>query len=246
MLWALALGGALLGGLSTWQQGKKEKESLERQKESARQQYELGKNYSDSMYSLQKSEALGQLGIQRRNLDTQLGTAMDDYNTSLLSQAFGIQDARIQNEAGIGASYAQEAAGGTRGDAANEMIRAYAAAGLEKNIDLQNRQNTNYLNQMITGANQTVEAINREAGSWSEGGYRYQQKAAQDAYNKNIFDLGQSDYDWAVQQSQPGFLDYFTGALTGASSGLSMGFSYESYKKLNRNAWDNVGNGSKK
>jgi len=261
MMWLIPLigagVGAITGGLSTWQQGEKEKAALERQKESARQQYLLGKEYSDEMYSIQKSEALNQLGVQRSNLDKQLSNATSEYNASLLSQAFGIQDARIQSDSAIGASVAAEAAGGTRGDAANEMIRAYAAAGLERNIDMQNKQNVNYMDQVITGANLTADAIKREGISWMEGGYRHHQKTSQDAYNENIYKLGQSDYDWAIEQSQPGFLDYFTGVLSGASGGFDLGFGIENtvnqmnlgnngkytgnYIKTNKNAWNNIG-----
>ena len=238
MLWLFALGGALLGGaiggLSTWHQGEKEKEALERQKESARKQYELDKRHSDDMYSLQ-------MGVHKSNLNTQLGAFMDDYNTSLLSQAFGIQDARIQTGSSLGASIAAEGAGGTRDDAANEMIRAYAAAGLDRNIDAQNRQNTNYLNQ-------TADAINYEAGSWSEGGYRHKQKSLQDEPNKKIFDLGQDDYDWAIKQYNPEnmILDYITGAFDGASSGFNLGSGIGDYsKQVGKNPWSNMFSGFK-
>jgi len=248
--WLFALGGAALNMWSTYHQSEKEKAAILHQKESAEKQYKHGKQYSDDMYSLQKTEALGQLGIQRSNLNTQLGSAMDDYNTSLLGQAFGIQDARIQTGSGLGASIAAEGASGTRGDAANEMMRAYAAAGLERNIDTQNRQNSNYLNNMITGANQTASAISREEASWSEGGYKHQQKTAQDDYNKNIYELGQSDYQWAIDNSKPEFLDYFTSALSGASTGFSLWSGLNESNKIDgwwtnetqTGAWDKIKN----
>jgi len=149
-------------------------------------QYELGKEFSDNQWSIQKTEALGQLDIQRSNLDTHLGLTVDDYNTSLLAQAFGIQDAGIQTSSAIGADIVSEAMSGARGNSANEQIRAYAAQSLDRNIGLQEKQNDNYLNQLISGANMSVDAVNRERGSWGANGYRTQLKNEQDAYNFSI------------------------------------------------------------
>ena len=232
-----ALGGALLGGISTWRQGKKEKAALEKQKKDAWQQYKYGKEYSDEMFGLQRKEALDQLNTQSRGLDTQMGMAVDDYNTSLLGQAFGMQDARIQTGSAIGESRAAEGASGTRDSATNEMLRAYAAAGLERNAELQNKQNSNYLNQMVTGANMTVDSINKEKDSWMPGGYRAQAKEAQDLYNLNIAKLGQNNFDWNIQQSKPGFLEYFTGAVGGASMGFDMVNNAIDLK----DAWNSIG-----
>ena len=229
-IWLFALGGGILGGISRWNQGEKEKAALEHQKNMAWQQYQYGKEYSDNAYNLQKSEALDQLGMQRRNLDTQLNTSMSDYNTSLLAQAFGIQDARIQSSSAIGESLAAEGASGARGNASNEMIRAYASQSLDRNIDLQNRQNSNYLNQLVSGANMTSDAISREQASWLPGGYRAQAKDLQDAYNLNIANLGQDNFNWQIEQAQPGVLDYITSILGGASSGFSMGAGIDEYR----------------
>lgn len=173
-----------------------------------------------------------QLDIQRRGLDTQTDLSFDDFNTNLLAQAFGIQDARIQSSSAIGQSLAEEGASGTRGNASNDMIRAYASQGLERNIDLQNKQTDNYLNRMITGANMTSDAISREKAAWLPGGYRYREKTAQDSYNANMYELGQSNYDWHTQQiNNNAFLDMFTGIMGGASSGLDMGLKqYEFWK----------------
>jgi len=238
MWWMALLGaglGAGIGGLSKWRDRKYEREKLEREKENARKQYEYGKQYSDRMFDLKKDEAIGQLDIQREGLDTQLGLTFDDYNTNLLAQAFGIQDARIQTSSSIGDSIAAEGASGTRGNSSGEMIRAYAAQGLERNIDLQERKNSNYLNQVITGANQTADAINRERASWMPGGYRVQEKDAQDSYNQQIYQLGQDNYNWQMQQHESyKFLDYFTGVLSGANSGFGAGVGFGNF-------WNQVG-----
>ena len=238
-----AAAGAITGGISTWQRGAREKEALEQQKQSAWQQYLYGKQYSDEMFSLQKTESLDQLAIQKRNLDTQMDLSISDFNTGLLAQAFGIQDARIQTDSAVGAHLAAQGESGTRGNEANEMIRAYAAAGLERNIEVQDRQNADYLNRLTTGANMTSQAIAREKSNWMPGGLRYQEKAARDKYNFNIANLGQTDFDWRITQSQPGFLDYFTGALGGASSGFSLGQGIGNFIDQ-RNAWNNIGRNS--
>ena len=239
-MWALALIGLGVGIWSAYSQGQREQANLQQQQQSAWQQYQYGKEYSDQTFDLQKGEALENLGVQRKNLDTQVGLATDDYNTALLAQAFGIQDARIQTGSAVGASLVNEAASGVRGSATNEKIRAYASQSLERNIEVQDKQNANYLNRMITGANMTVDAIGREEASWMPGGYRVQQKAAQDAYNQNIALLGQDNFNWAISQATPGFLDYFTSAMGGMSSGMSLGNSWNQYS----NAWFGTGKGT--
>ena len=239
MSWALALGIAsgALGLFSTGWQKHKNQEELKHQKGLNQKQFDLNRQYGDDIYSLRKGEALDQLGIQKDNLNTRLNYAVDDYNTSLLAQAFGIQDARIQGASATGASLAAEAASGTRGNAANEMVRSYATQGLERNIDLQEKQNVSQLNQMITGANDAAGAIEREKDSWAQGGYRDREKSLQDNYNYSIFDLGQKEYDRQIQQSDPfelswdNLFDYVGGAFSGAYSGMSMGMGFDELSK---------------
>jgi len=231
------IAGAIAGGISTYTESEREKEALRQQKESAWSQYLYGKEHSDTQFGIQKSAAMEQLGVQRKNLDTQLGMGIDDYNTSLLAQAFGIQDARIQTGSAVGASLAAEGASGVRGSSAGEKTREYALQSLERNIGVQDRQNENYLNKMITGANMTVDAIGREEASWMPGGYRVQSKEAQDAYNLNIANLGQSNFNWAIDQANPTFLDYFTSIMGGGSSGMNLGNNIYNYK----NAWLSTG-----
>jgi hypothetical protein len=224
-----ALAGAAAGAIGTMQSGKREQEALERQKDSAWQQYLLGKEYGDRQFALQKGEALGQLDAQQRNLDAQLGLSVNDYNTALLAQAFGIQDARIQTGSAVGASVAAEAAGGTRGNAANEMARSYAAQGLERNIEAQERQNKDSLNRMAAGANLSLSAIGRERASWQPGGFRVLEKAARDDYNRGLARLGQSDFSWQMSQAAPAGLDYFTNMMGGAQQGMALAGSINSF-----------------
>jgi len=232
-----AAAGAVAGGIGKSQQSKQEKAAIEQQKKIAWQQYRYGKDYGDKQFGLQKDEALEQLGVQRDNLNTRLGLSVDDYNTGLLAQAFGIQDARIQAGSAAGASLAAEGASGTRGNSSGETMRAYANESLERNIGVQYQQNRNQLNSMVSGANMTADAIGREEESWGPDGYKTKAKEAQDTYNLNIANLGQSNFNWQISQATPTFLDYFTSAMGGASSGWQLGESINQF----RNAWGNVG-----
>jgi hypothetical protein len=230
-----AILGAAAGGISVWQQSEREKAALEQQKRMAWKQYQLGKEHSDAQYSIQRGEAQLLADRARWRLDQNVGLSTDQMNTGLLAQAFGIQDARIQSASNTGASLAAEGAGGTRGNAANELVRAYEAQGLERNIDIQNQQNEQSLRGFIAGANNSLTDIVHERNSWDPGGYRYQLKEAQDSYNRGIAKLGQDNFDWQIDQATPTFLDYTTGIFGGGSSGMSMANSIYDFK----NAWQN-------
>jgi len=239
-MWWLAISaaaGAIAGGIGKYQESEREKAALRQQKEMAWQQYLYGKEHSDTQFNIQKTAALEQLGVQRKNLDEQVGLSMDEYNTALLAQAFGIQDARIQTGSAVGASLASEGASGVRGSSSAAKAREYALQGLERNIDVQDRQSRNQLNKMMSGANMTLDAIGREEASWMPGGYKVQAKTAQDSYNLSIANLGQSNFNWQIGQATPTFLDYFSSVMGGGSSGIQLGNSINNY----RNAWNSVG-----
>ena len=236
-----AIIGAVAGGVSAWQNSEQEKAAVSKQKQTAWEQYQLGKRQSDEQYAIQRGEALYQLDAQESALNENLDRSLEEYNTGLLAQAFGIQDARIQTASAVGNSLAAEGAGGTRGNAANELVRAYTGQGLERSIAVQERQNQNALGGMISGANRTMEAITHERASWDAGGYRYAQKESQDAYNNALAKLGQSNFNWQLDQATPNFLDYFTGILGGASSGMSMANTIYDFK----NAWKDIGKGTR-
>jgi len=239
----MAAAGAATGAISIWQQGERTKKELKHQKESAWQQYLYGKEYSDTRFGIQKNEALSQLNVQKQNLRSEMELSMDDYNTGLLAQAFGMHNAQIENASNIGMSLAAEGAGGTRGNEANETIRSYAAESLQRNIDVQNRQSGNRLDQMMTGAAIASAAIKREESSWQPGGYRMLEKDAQDAYNKNIAMAGQSEFDWGIEQSKPTFLDYATAFMGGGMQGYQAGKTFRDYGENwgNKNMdWNNI------
>jgi hypothetical protein len=223
---ALGIGAGLLGGglgaLSSWMGGESEQDRLRKQKEAAWQQYVIGQRYAGEQYTLQKGEAKNTLAIQQDRLDQSVGMSVDQLNTSLLAQAYGIQDARIQTASQVGASLAAEGMGGTRGNEANGLMRAYAQASLDRNVDLQYRQNDQAVQGMMTQASNNAADIKREQESWDPGGYRYQQQQLQNAYNREMAELGQSNFDWQIGQAAATPLDYMAGSLGGLSSGLNL------------------------
>jgi hypothetical protein len=229
--------GAIFGGISTKRQGDKAQAELEAQKENAWSQYLLGKEYGDAQYRINRNEAQTGLAIQQNRLGQQVDQSIGQFNTGLLAQAYGIQGAQIQTASNIGASAAAEGMSGTRGNGANGLIRAYEQAGLDRNTDLQYRQNGQALSGLIGQANNAAADIRREGASWEPGGYRFAAKEAQDDYNRKMAELGQTNFDRAIGAAAPGWEDYAVNIFGGASSGLNLASSINSFY--------NVGGGKK-
>jgi hypothetical protein len=222
---ALAGLGAAAGIGGLFQRSRREREQLEQQRETAWEQYRLGKEYGDKQYAMDRAESYRNLAVQRNRLNAQVSRSVDQMNTSLLAQAYGIQDARIQTASGIGASRAAEGMSGTRGNEAGELARAYAQAVLDRDVDLQRRRNDQALRGMMGQARDAAGDLTRERASWEPGGYRALQKEAQDQYNLDLAELGQADFNQRINQTRPTVLDVITGALGGAASGLALGNS---------------------
>jgi len=228
-----AAAGSTAGFLGTFQSKNRQWEELKKQKDIEKDKFKYGKEFSDKIFELQKAQALDHLFMQKQNLDTQMNLSVNEYNTELLAQAFGIQDARIQSDSAIGASYLSEGASGTRGNNANNMMRDYAKESFERNIDVHDRQSSEHLNRMITGGNIAATGINKERDSWLEGGFRYQEKLERDLYNKKIYDLNMKEFNRQIELSNPwaitfdNFLDYNVGLMGGANTGLQFGKSLE-------------------
>jgi hypothetical protein len=236
-----AAAGAGIGWLSASEEERKKKAQLDFQKDQAWDKYELGKAYSDQQYGINRTEAQTNLAVQQRRLGEDVTSSTDQFNTGLLAQAYGIQNARIQAASGIGASRAAEGMSGTRGNAANELMRAYEQTSLDRNIDLQYRQNDEALSGMITQANRGMQDITRERASWDPGGYRYESKAAQDAYNLKMAGLGQDEFDWAINHASS-WEDYAVSVLSGASTGL--GLYNSGMQAWNLSGWSGGGSGT--
>jgi hypothetical protein len=218
-----------------------EQEALERQKQAAWDQYELGKEYSDSQYAINRGEAGTQAAIQQGRLDRNVGQSVDQFNLGLLSQAYGVQNAQIQTASNIGASLAAEGMGGTRGNEANGLMRAYEQKSLDRNVALQQRGSDLSLQGMLSQASDTAADIRRERESWDPGGYRYRQKEAQDAYNLGMANLGQENFDWQIAQAEPTALDYITGGIQGGSTGLDLWNSWNYASQFMGNGNGNAG-----
>jgi hypothetical protein len=113
---------------------------------------------------------------------------------------------------------------GTRGNEANELVRAYAQQGLDRNIGLQYQQNDQALAGMITQANRGVQDISRERASWDAGGYRYELKGAEDTRNRELADLGISALTWQEDQiDKYAWMNYTSDILKGGMSGFNFG-----------------------
>lgn len=255
LLPAIGAGVGLISGLfGTSQKAKEEQAQLEQQQKAAWDQYLLGKAYSDEQYDIQQRQAYSDLAVQQRRLGEGMTQAVEEMNTGLLGQAYGIQGARIQTASSVGASLAAEGAGGTRGNAANSLMRAYEETSLERSVDLQNQQNTQAVNALMSQGSNAAEDISRERSSWQEGGYRYQEKAARDQYNLKTAQLGRDNFDWAIDQTRPNamIMDYLGGAFGGIDWGLGLGSNIDNFSKdwfgdtvpgVIRNKWFNKGGG---
>ena len=224
----IALVGAGIGAWSAADKNQRANAEFNQKKREAQKQYELGKRASDEQWDIGRGKALDDAAIAEKRLDEGVDGSIDEYNTMLLAQAYGTQDARIQNESGIGMSRVAEGAGGTRGNAANELVRGYAADSFERQLGIQERQNSQALSGMVGQANNAMQDIARERASWDAGGWRYEEKAAQDTYNKGMADLGQSSMQWQqdyLNRADVQALNYITDIHGGMSSGWSMGTS---------------------
>jgi hypothetical protein len=233
LLVAGAIAGGAIGLISGIMGNSRQRKQAEQQKELAWDQYLAGKAYSDRQYSIQKENAAEDLALQRYRLNQSIDASVDQFNTGLLGQAYGIQQAQIQTASSTGASLAAEGAGGTRGNAASGLMRAYEERSLERNIQLQNEQNSQAVGGLATQATNASQTINRERASWNEGGYRYELKQAQDDYNRRMAELGQSNFDWNIDQinaSAP--WDIMGSMFGGASSGMGLGGSISQFNNL--------------
>ena len=230
------IGGAAIGGglglLSTLLESDNSRRQLEQQKKTAWAQYLLGREYGDAQYGLQKEESARQLALQQRRLDQGMDRSVAQMNASLAGQAYESQDAQIQAASEAGASLAAEAASGTRGGSGGGLMRAYLRQSLDRGFALQQRQNSLGLAGLAADAVNARQDLDLERASWESGGYRHESWQAQNAYNESLAKLGQTDFDWQIQNAQAGPGDWLLGILGGASSGMMLGGSIYDYAKM--------------
>jgi hypothetical protein len=217
--------GAGAGILSSIFGGNEQAAAYEEQKRNAWQRYLINQQFADTQFGLNKSESLTALGIQQRRLGEDLNAGVDSFNTGLLGQAYGIQDAQIGLAGQLGAFDAAQGASGTRGNEANGLVKAYAQQSFDRNVALQGKQNDQALAGMMTQANRASSDIRRERDSWSSGGYRTQLFNAESERNRKLAELGQQELQYAADQARPGIFDVLVGGLSGASMGIGLGNS---------------------
>jgi hypothetical protein len=235
-----AAAGAGLGAWSTARESQKAQDQLQHQKETAWEQYLLGQEYSDAQFALQRQETFGLLGLQRRRLNEGVDQSVAQMNAGLLGQAYAAQDAQIQTASAIGASAAAEGASGARESSGGGLMRAYQRQSLNRGLALQEQQNALGLAGLASQASNAWQDLDREQASWSAGGFRYESKLAQDAYNKDLAKLGQSDFDWRIEDARAGWEDYLLSAFGGAFSGMNMGAGVYDYSQ-SANGFSGVG-----
>jgi hypothetical protein len=243
LLAAIGIGAAVGSGLGLWstaRESSKAREQLQQQKDLAWSQYLLGQEYSNAQFALQRREAAGQLALQQRRLDEGVDQSVAQMNAGLLGQAYAAQDARIQTASAIGASAAAEGASGTRGSSGGGLLRAYQQQSLDRSLALQEQQNALGLAGLASQASNARQDLDRELASWSAGGFRYESKQAQDAYNESLALLGQTDFDWRLDNARAGWEDYLLGAFGGLSSGMSLGAAAYGWSQ-SANGFDGVG-----
>jgi gas vesicle protein len=235
--------GAAVGGIAglagTAQQAARQdaeqrlrQEQLKHQKETAWQSYLLNQGYADTEWGLAKDEAFSNLALNERRLGDTVDENIGRFNTGLEGQALGLQNARIETSGSIGALLAGEGASGVRGNAATGLVASYAEKSLERQAGLQERENSDSLYAMLSGAGQAREDINLERASWGEGGYKALAKEAQDKYNKDVAEQEQANIDWSIRNNAEYYnttkingWDYAAAFLSGNVSGWGMGTS---------------------
>jgi hypothetical protein len=240
--------GAGVGILSSIFGGNKQAAAYEEQKRNAWQRYLVNKEFADTQFGINRRESLKSLDIQQQRLGEDLTAGVESFNTGLLGQAYGIQDAQIGLASQLGAFDAAQGASGTRGNEANGLVKAYAKQSLDRNVALQQEQNSQALSGMVTQADRTSTDIRRERASWSLGGYRTQLYQAEDERNLRLAELGQQELQYAAEQARPGLFDVLTGGLSGASAGLSFGNSITQAMNVSgsqnvSSSWNLVSNG---
>jgi len=226
MWWMLAGAavGALFGGINTARERQREKGSIEQQRKNAQAQYKYQNELSDNQYGIQKGEALWQLGMQKQSLHDSLGQFSDQFNTHLLSRSYAGQDAQIQTNSAIGASMAYDGMNGTRGNDASQLTRDYISKNLDRQMEVQNRSDANTLSATTQNADRATAAIEHEKAAWETGGYRNNMKEAGDLYNKKMYELGQDNFDYYLNDiNNNTFLDYAAGIIGGGISGFNFG-----------------------
>ncbi|MCL2832097.1 MAG: hypothetical protein FWD78_02910 [Treponema sp.] len=240
MWWLL---GAGIGVASTFLQSEKDKERIRQQQDMARQSYEYEREYNSNMFSLQRKQSLDNLALQDSRLAQALGMDVTGMNLNLENQAMQKQAAQVSLADSKGMALAEQGASGVKGSDTLQKRIDFADSQLARQFDLQNRGTTLALQNMTTQYSNQSNDIARERQSWGPGGYRSEAKALSDTYAQNMHGLQMKGYEQAIKNAQPGVFDYITGAMNGASSGLSLentALDFFKNYKINRDSWNTI------
>ena len=233
-MWQFFLGGAILGGINAGIERHRQKQEIERQKGYAKEAYGHQTAYGDSMYSLQRGEALESLGIARNRLGEAFGADVEGFNLALEGQALQAHAARAAMADGAGMALAAQGASGTRGSDSLQRRIDFQEGMLSRQADLQERGNSLAMQGMARHYTNQFDDIGREADSWGSGGWRTRAKALGDEYAENIHGLQMKGYQDAISGMNDPMniaFDYLSGIFGGAALGGSIGYQYAGYQQ---------------
>ena len=216
--------GAINGGLSFLGENNKRHKELDWQEGQAKEQYKLQQDYKDSMWSLQRGEALETLGIQKNRLAEAFGADVAGFNLGLEGQAMQAMQARAAMADESGIARAAQGASGTKGSGTLERRIGFQEGMFNQQLDLQDRANSLAMQGMARQYTNTFDDIGREVGSWGPGGWRSEAKGLEDAYGRGIYDLQMEGFGHVRQDLRDNFFtDLLFSTLGGAQSGAAFG-----------------------
>jgi hypothetical protein len=236
MWWAIAgaIAGAVAGHASYVSKQRRQQAEIARQRELAEKAYGYESAYKQGMFSLQRGQALDELGIARGRLAQAFGADVEGFNLGLEGQALQNQDARIALADNAGMALAAQGASGTRGSDSLQMKLDYAHNSFNRQMDLQERGNSLAMQNMARQYTNEFGDIGREIDSWSPGGYRYRANELGKTYDAQMHELKMADYNAAYQDAGFNWLDFLTAGVGGAGSGAASGVQVDKW-------WEQVG-----
>ena len=215
--------GAAAGGISVFQRSRRERERIAQQKQMAQEAFRYRQAFEESAWNLQRTHALDELGIQSGRLAQAFNMDMDAFRQGLEGQALQNRAARVSLADNAGMAQVQQGASGTRGSDSLQRRIDFHEGQFDRQLDLQARGNSLFLQNMTTQYSNQFNDIGREIDSWSAGGFRYEGRSLSNAYAANMHGLQMRGFQWEKDNARAGPLDFLTGLLGGAASGANFG-----------------------
>ena len=227
---AAAAVGAAAGGLSVFQRSRREQDQIRQQQRLSREAFRYQQAFSDGMFNLQRSHSLKELGIQRNRLAQAFETDVATFNMGLEGQALQNQAAQISLAGNTGLAVAQQGASGVRGSDTLQRRVDFHEGQLNRQLDLQGRGNTLFLQNMATQYSNQFNDIGREIDSWGDGGFRFEARQLSDMFAQQMHGLQMRGYRQAMDNARAGPLDYLSAILGGGASGASFGSQIDGWR----------------